>query len=142
DKALAFGVLASALDQSRLDEIRAEIPGTAKSVFMDVYARFAAWYMERTEARVEDFAQVAVKNRRHGARNPKAHYGQLLTLEEVLNAPAVSGPLTVPMCAPMSDGAAVVLVTTRELAVRWGATPVRLASSVIGSGRPGEYGKL
>jgi acetyl-CoA acetyltransferase len=142
DKALAFGFLASALDQSRLDAIRAEVPGTAKSVFMDIYAQFASWYMDRTDATVEDFAQVAVKNHVHGARNPKAQYGRPLSLEEVLNAPGVCGPLTVPMCAPMSDGAAAVVVTTRANAALWGSSPVRLASSVLGSGRPGEYGKL
>jgi acetyl-CoA acetyltransferase len=42
----------------------------------------------------------------------------------------------------MSDGAAAVIVTTRANAARWGATPVRLASAVLGSSRPGEYGKV
>ena len=142
DKALAFASLSGALDQARLEEIRAEVPGHAKSVFMDIYARFASWYQDRTDATVEDFAQVAVKNRLHGSRNPKAQYGQLLSLQEVLSAPSVCGPLTVPMCAPMSDGAAAVVVTTRANARRWSATPVGLASCVLGSGRPGEYGRL
>ena len=142
DKARAFAFLAGALDQSRLDEIRGEVPGVAKSVFMDIYARFATWYMERTDATIEDFARVTVKNRAHGALNPKAHFRRPVSLEEVLDSPAVCGPLTVPMCAPMSDGAAAVVITSRAKAARWGSTAVRLASSVLGSGRPGEYGRL
>ncbi len=54
----------------------------------------------------------------------------------------ISGPLTLPMCAPMSDGAAAAIVTTPELAARWAASPVRLAATIIGAGLPGTYGKL
>lgn len=57
----------------------------------------------------EDFAAVAVKNHRHGSLNPFAHRRRELTLEEVLQAPIVAEPLTVPMCSPISDGAAAVV---------------------------------
>jgi len=143
DRGRSFQVMLSALDQDRLDEIRDDL-GTAGSgsVFMDVYARYARWYRERTDATREDFAQVAVKNHAHGALNPKAQYGGTLTVEEVLAARAISGDLTLPMCAPMSDGAAAAVITTPEIAARWGAEPVRLLATVIGSARPGVYGEL
>ena len=142
DRSRAFAVMTSALDQTRLDEIRAELEGGSGSIFMDIYARFATWYAERTDAGVRDFAQVAVKNHAHGALNPKAQYGIKLTLEEVLGARQISGPLTLPMCAPMSDGAAVAVVTTPEMARSWDAEPVLLAATAIGAGRPGRYGEL
>lgn len=143
DKARALGALTSALDQERLGEIKADL-GSADtgSVFMDIYARFATWYMQRTGATATDFARVAVKNSEHGKANPKAQYGGGLTVEGVLGARRVAGPLTVPMCAPMSDGAAAVVVTTPELARRNGAHAVRLLATVVGSGRPGVYGEL
>ncbi|CAJ1583450.1 thiolase family protein [[Mycobacterium] wendilense] len=143
DKSKALGALTTALDQERLDEIQAELGGAGSgSVFMDIYARFATWYMERTGATREDFARVAVKNSQHGAANPKAQYGGGLTLSDVLTGRPVSGPLTVPMCAPMSDGAAAVVVAGRDVARRRPAAPVRILASIVGSGRPGVYGEL
>lgn len=143
DKSRALAALSSALDQERLAEIRAELGSRdTGSVFMDVYARFADWYLQRTDATVEDFALVAVKNAAHGAANPKAQYGRELTVADVLAARPVSGPLTVPMCAPLSDGAAAVVVTTPEVAQRCDAAAVRLLATVVGSGRPGVYGEL
>lgn len=142
DKSRAFTTMTSALDQTRLAEIRADLDGGSGSVFMDIYARFATWYAERSDATERDFAQVAVKNHGHGALNPKAQYGRHMTIEQVLSARRISGPLTLPMCAPMSDGAAVAVVTTPELAARWGAHPVRLTATVIGAGTPGVYGRL
>lgn len=143
DRSRAFAVMTAALDQDRIDEIRDDL-GTSGSgsVFMDLYARWTRWYAERTGATREDFARVAVKNHAHGALNPHAQYGGMLTVEEVLAARPISGDLTLPMCAPMSDGAAAAVVTTPELARRWGATPVRLLATVVGAGRAGTYGEL
>ncbi|BBG04792.1 MULTISPECIES: thiolase family protein [Pseudonocardia] len=143
EKGRAQAALTSALDQERLDEIRDELGSRdTGSVFMDVYARFAAWYQESSGATPEDFAMVAVKNAAHGALNPKAQYGRELTVADVLGARRVTGPLTVPMCAPLSDGAAAVVLTTPERARRDGADPVRLLATALGSGRPGRYGEL
>jgi acetyl-CoA acetyltransferase len=142
DKSRSFAVMTAALDQTRLEEIRSELVGGSGSVFMDIYARFATWYMDRSDATAEDFARIAVKNHAHGALNPKAQYGGRLTVEEVLSARAISGPLTRPMCAPMSDGAAAAIVTTPAIGARWGASAVRLAATVIGAGLPGTYGQL
>jgi acetyl-CoA acetyltransferase len=142
DKSRSFAVMTAALDQTRMEEIRSELAGGGGSVFMDIYARFATWYMDRTDATAEDFARIAVKNHAHGALNPKAQYGGRLTVEEVLSARAISGPLTLPMCAPMSDGAAAAVVTTPAVAARWGASAVRLAATVISGGVPGTYGQL
>lgn len=142
DKARALAVMSAALDQARLEEVLAEFERGSGSVFMDVYAQFAAWYMDRSDATVEDFARIAVKNHAHGALNPKAQYGGQLTVDEVLAARTISGPLTLPMCAPMSDGAAAAVVTTPAIAARWNARPVRLAATTIGSSRPGIYGEL
>jgi acetyl-CoA acetyltransferase len=142
DKSRSFAVMTAALDQTRLEEIRGELAGGSGSVFMDIYARFALWYMDRTDATAEDFARIAVKNHAHGALNAKAQYGGRLTVEEVLSARVISRPLTLPMCAPMSDGAAAAVVTAPAFAARWGASPVRLAATVIGAGEPGTYGQL
>jgi acetyl-CoA acetyltransferase len=76
----------------------------------------------------EDFAAVAVKNHRHGSLNPSAHRRRELTLDQVLAAPVVAEPLTVPMCSPISDGAAAAIVCATESlpdAARPGAVTIR-----------------
>jgi acetyl-CoA acetyltransferase len=54
---------------------------------------------------------VAVKNHRNGASNPKAHFQQPVTLEEVAASPLVADPLRRLHCAPISDGAAAVVLS-------------------------------
>jgi acetyl-CoA acetyltransferase len=144
DKALAFAAMGSALDQDRLEEIFAEIGGNVgdRSAFMDVYAKAATQYMERTGATQEDFARVAVKNHDHGALNPKAQYRTRFTLEQVMAARPISGPLTLPMCSPIGDGSAAVIVTTPEIAARWGAEAVTVLATMMGASNPGVDGKL
>jgi acetyl-CoA acetyltransferase len=144
DRRLSFAAMGSALDQDRLDEIFAELgaDGSDSSVFMDVYAKAATEYMDRTGATQEDFARVAVKNHDHGALNPKAQYRKRFTLEEVMAARAISGPLTLPMCSPIGDGSAAVIVTTPEIAARWGAEAVTVLATMTGSSKPGVGGEL
>lgn len=144
DKTRAFAAMTSALDQDRLSEIAKEIGGSGddRSIFMDVYARWAAWYADRTGATAQDFARVAAKNHTHGALNPKAQYRTPMTVEQVLAGRPVCGPLTVPMCAPIGDGAAAVLLATPDRARALGADPVRLLATTVGCGIPGVYGEL
>lgn len=143
DKARAFASFSAGLDQDRLTEIKEEVGASgAGSIFMDIYAHWAQSYQERTDATVEDFAAISVKNHAHGLANPKAQYGARLSVEEVLAARPVGGPLTVPMCAPMSDGAAAIVVTTPGHAARAGAAPVMLLATIIGAGQEGVTGEL
>jgi acetyl-CoA acetyltransferase len=144
DKALSFAAMGSALDQDRLTEIFADLgaEGGDQSVFMDVYAKAATVYMERSGATQEDFARVAVKNHDHGALNPKAQYRKRFTLDEVMAARPISGPLTLPMCSPIGDGSAAVIVTTPEIAARWGSEAVTVLATMIGASKPGVGGEL
>jgi acetyl-CoA acetyltransferase len=79
-------------------------------------------------------AQVSVKNHYHASLNPCAHYREPLTVEQVLASRPIAGPLTRLMCAPLSDGAACLVVCSGDFsrARRGGA---RIAASVLRSGR-------
>jgi acetyl-CoA acetyltransferase len=140
----ALQAMYGVVDQDRLGEIKAElgVNGAKGSLFMNVYARLAERYSQDSGATQQDFARVTVKNHRNGAHNPKAQYGCDLGVEEVISARKIAGPLTLPMCAPISDGAAAVILTTRERAAAWEAEPVRVLSVAVGSGRRGSYGLL
>lgn len=115
-------------------------PAASRSVFMDVYAALAAHYLRRHPAvGVRQLAAVTVKNRRHAALNPQATYRDRLTVEEVLAAREIAAPLTLPMCAPIGDGAAAALLCSRPALHRLDARrrAVRLRAGVVlsGSGR-------
>jgi len=136
--------LFSVVDQERLGPITQELAaeGAQQAIFMGIYARFARDYAARTGATAEDFARVAVKNHAHGARNPKAQYQHTFTVEEVLAARPIAGALTLPMCAPVSDGAAAIVVTTPDRAARWGTEAVSVLGIALGGGRAGANGTV
>lgn len=140
----ALAAMEGALDQERLEELRGSLGlRSGQSPFMRIYAGFAEQYMARSDATPVDFARVAAKSHSNGALNPKAQYRTAMTTEQVLAGRSVSGPLTVPMCAPVGDGAAaVVLVSERVAAGLDRSGLVRLLASVVGSGKHGEEGTL
>ncbi len=65
----------------------------------------------------EQLARVAVHDHEMGVEeSPNAHYRNKLTLEQVVGAGDVAEPLGVLDCAPLSDGAAAVVLGPLELA--------------------------
>jgi acetyl-CoA C-acetyltransferase len=61
-------------------------------------------------------ARVSIKSHANGAKNPKAHFRQAVTEEQVLKAPIIAEPLGLYDCAGVSDGAAAVIVTRPDIA--------------------------
>lgn len=131
DKARSFAAIGAALDV----ETTGAGDATSASPFMHVYAAMARDYQERTGATVEDFAAAAVKSHAHGALNPNAQYRDTLTVEEVLGSRTIVDPLRLLMCSPIGDGAAALLLASDEGLARLDADAVRLAASVVRSGR-------
>lgn len=99
-----------------------EPPGPDRSLFMDLYAAQARAHMKRFGTVQEDFARIAAKNHTHGSRNELAQYRTPFTFEQVLADKPVVYPFTRAMCAPVSDGAAALIVcgeaTARKLAAK------------------------
>lgn len=118
-------------------------PGTMSerpySVFMDVYAAFARNHMRRHGTTQRQIAAVAAKNHTHSVHNPLSQYRDAYTIDEVLAAPPIAYPLTLPMCAPISDGAAAAVLCTeaglRRLRGDRGRA-VKLLASVVQIGVP------
>lgn len=109
----------------------------ARSIFMDAYATQAKMHMKRYGTTWEQMAQVSHKNHYHSTFNPLAQFQKAIALEDILGGRVVSWPLTVPMCAPVSDGAAAVLLCSEQGLRRLGRRPeLRVsASAVVGGGR-------
>jgi acetyl-CoA C-acetyltransferase len=81
----------------------------------------------------EQMAAVAVKNHRNGAKNPNAQYQRELPLKAVLGAPVVADPLGVLDCAPLSDGAAAVVLCPMDMARKFNDTPIRVTGLGVAS---------
>ncbi len=61
-------------------------------------------------------AQIAAKNHHNGTLNPRAHFQQEISAEQVVNAPMIAWPLGLFDCCGVSDGAAAAIITTPEIA--------------------------
>jgi len=63
-------------------------------------------------------AMVAIKNHYNGSLNPYAQFRQILSEKQYLESKIVSFPLKLYDCAPMTDGAAAVILTSDRAKVR------------------------
>ena len=79
----------------------------------------------------EQLARVAVQAHEMGAKNPNAHYRNRVSVAQVMDAGPVAEPLGVFDCAPLSDGAAAVVLGPLEVARRHTDIPIRIAASQV-----------
>jgi len=161
DKAKAFAVFDAGWDVSRAEENYEVLikmgdgvvppPGSESSrpysKFMSIYAAMCRYHMKTYGTTQRQIAAVCAKNHTHSVHNPYSQFRQPFTIEEVLAAPPITYPLTLPMCAPLSDGAAAAIVCTEAGLKRIGADKqrcIKVAASVVRSftSRPLEQPEL
>ncbi len=150
DKSRVFPLLEGGWDVARCDESRRvleqmseglEMPADAPtcptpSAFMAIAAGLSRLHMRKYGTTQRQIASVAAKNHQHSTLNPNSQARRTFSVDEVLAAPAVHYPLTVPMCARLSDGAAAAILCTEEGLQRIGASRnrcVRVSASVLRS---------
>jgi acetyl-CoA acetyltransferase len=132
-----------------------EIP--AGFTFPGFYAAMATAYMDEYDADREAFFRVSIKNHMNGALNDKAQFNQ--TIHDIAEAkkaravkkgrpeptwetdldflgdpkgnPNIAWPMTLFDCSPVSDGAAMVMLVSDEIAKQFTDEPLYL----IGSGQ-------
>ena len=117
----AGAILASSLGQ----EWEAFFGATVASL----YAMMARRHMHEFGTTREQLAAVAVKNHYHGSMNPKAQFRRAIPLEMVTRAGPVASPLGVFDCAPISDGAAALVLCSAERAQEFTNSPVKILGS-------------
>ncbi|MFD4829343.1 lipid-transfer protein [Streptomyces uncialis] len=98
------------------------------------FAAAGVEYMAKYGMKADTFARVSVKARAHAANNPYAVFRAPITLDEVLGAPRIAGPLTRLQCCPPTCGAAAAIVCSEDFARRSGLTPkVAIAAQTLQS---------
>ncbi|MEV5835126.1 beta-ketoacyl synthase N-terminal-like domain-containing protein [Nocardia sp. NPDC052112] len=96
------------------------------------FALHVARYLHESPATREHLAMVAVKNHRHGVRNPKACLRFEISLAQALAAPIVAGPFGLYDCAPQSDGAAALVLAAADVVDRYTDRPVWIRGVGLG----------
>ncbi|MGA7576530.1 MAG: thiolase domain-containing protein [Desulfobaccales bacterium] len=119
------------------DSLYEEFTGlTFPGVFAMLAHQYADKYSIPLPVLKERMARVAVKNHHHGTMNPLAQFQKEITVEKVLNSPMVCDPLQVFDCCPISDGAAAVVLASREIAEKQVHKPIKVLGVGQGNGRP------
>ena len=100
------------------ESIQGAFPGKVPAAVL--FGGAGVEHMEKYGTKPETFARISVKARRHAEFNERAVFRNLLSLEEVLAAPEVFGPLTRFQCCPPTTGAAAAVIVSREFARKHG----------------------
>ncbi|MBV9629296.1 MAG: thiolase family protein, partial [Xanthobacteraceae bacterium] len=109
------------------------------SVFMDIYASLARQHMRLYGTTPRQIAAAAAKSHFHATMNPLAQYRIDMSVDEVLGDKLIAWPLTRAMCAPISDGAAALVVCGQSALQRFDRTRAVevLASALVSGSRRG-----
>lgn len=125
--------------------------------FPGFYASMATAYMHKYGATTDTFKKVGIKNHFNGSMNEKAQFGasipslmearqtraikkglpvpewkdELAFLQDESANPLIAWPMCLYDCSPVSDGAAVALLVSEDLAYQFSDKPI----FVIGSGQ-------
>lgn len=106
-----------------------------RSIFMDAYAVNARLHMKKFGTTWEQMAAVCAKNHHHSTMNPLAQFQKDMSVEDVLKARVISWPLTLPMCAPVSDGGSAAIVCSKDVLDRFDPKKaIRVCASVLKGG--------
>ena len=127
---LAFGIeTMTASFSGAISPISSDPEGAQGFAMPALYGMSAARYQHEFGVTDEQLAAVSVKNHGHGRHNPRAQHQKAPTIDEVLESPVISSPLTLLQCCSIADAAAAAVL-------RPPGTPggVRVLSSSLKSG--------
>jgi len=79
-------------------------------------AMFTRRYLEKFGLTTRHLAMVAAKNHGNATLNPYAHLQKKISVEDALSSPIIADPLRLTDCAPITDGAAAVLLQSENRA--------------------------
>ncbi len=150
DKLSVLKLMEAGWDVSRVDENYARLVKLGEGIvppegsesdkpyskFMSIYAALCRNHMKKWGTTQRQIAAVSAKNHQHSVHNPWSQFRKPFSIDEVLAAPPITYPLTLPMCAPVTDGAAAAIICTEDGLKRIGADRsrcIKVAASVVRS---------
>jgi acetyl-CoA C-acetyltransferase len=116
---------------------------TAPGLFAQLATAYAAKYGVSMEKIKEAITHISWKSHQNGAKNPRAHLRRIASEEQIASSPFVAYPLGLFDCCGVSDGAAMAIVTTPEIARRikpsQGPVLVKALQIAVSSGEEAIY---
>jgi len=107
-----------------------EFVGTS---FVGLNAMVHRLYVEKYGVTEPQMAALSVLGHENAVNNPYAQFRRRVSLEEVLESPYVADPIRLLEAAPMSDGAAAVMLTTEDKAEQAHVPYAQVLSSRVGT---------
>ncbi len=103
------------------------------ATFPSLYALLARRHMHEFGTTEEQMAMVAVKNHANGMLNPNSQFHREITVQDVMKSTYVAEPIKVLDCSPITDGAAAVILCSKEKAEELGLGGIEILASEQGS---------
>ena len=120
-KDVGYGGLPAAAGNITVSDMMAP-NGSAPGSFAQLASAYRAKYNISRDLLKEAIAHVSWKSHQNGAKNPKAHLRNEVSMERIMSAPMIADPLGLFDCCGVSDGSACAIVTTPEMAKKLGKT--------------------
>ncbi len=116
---------------------------TAPGLFAQLATAYAANYGVPMDKIKEAITHISWKSHQNGAKNPRAHLRRAVSEEQICSSPFVAFPLGLFDCCGVSDGAAMAIVTTPEIARKLHpdreVVLVKALQIAVSSGEEGAY---
>ncbi len=94
------------------------------------WAMSAQKHMYQYGTTLKQIAKIAYKNHKYSVYNPNAMYQKEFSMEEILASRLVNDPIRLlTICAP-NEGAAAVVVCSKDMARRYTSKPIEIAACV------------
>ncbi len=110
-----------------------ETEGFAGLTFPGLFGLMAKKYMHKYDLPREVLSRIPVKNHRFGKNNPHAQYQNEISKKLVKKSPMIADPLRLFDCAPISDGAASLVLASEDFIKEHKLDPVWVKASAQAS---------
>lgn len=101
-------------------EARRTAPGSFGLIATRYFEKYGLSMVEGRET----IGKIAVKNHRNGSMCPKAHFRNVVTLDQVIKSPIIAYPLGLYDCCGNSDGSACAILTRSDMAKNFRQDPI------------------
>ena len=112
--------------------------GSRGESFISLNARLMRGYMEKYGIDSHDFGHFSINAHANACTNPKAMLHKSMTIDEYNSARLLTDPIKLSDAPPVSDGAAAVILASREVALdamRRGYPAIRVSASAVATDR-------
>ena len=119
-----------------IDKVERQYGASMPALAAMIARRYAADFNLSDEELGQALCAVAVKNHANGSLNPYAQFRKVLTAEKYYDSKVISDPLRIYDCAPITDGAAAMVLSLDKTGV--GLVGMGHATDTLAVGRRGK----